>query len=433
MKAFTLLHIIGFLSMNTLKAVAVESNPLSDRLQELIDKLTRKYSQDGVTGTSLSLGVSLPEPGLLGSAASRGLPTGAISLGSGPRQKPTPGENAAACLGGRRSETCVQPSDGFAMGSTAKMYTAAAVLRLVDQGKFGLDDRALPLFDALWTRLNGTSIVNGLGPKIKEVTVRHLLGMQSGIPDFDASTTVSRQYQYAHPDEDLGPVKEISFIFPLKNWSCDPGTCVEYSSSNYELLGLLLAQQAGKKSWDEYTQAQDLPSIPEMTSTIFGLHGKCSNYTNVHAYSTAPGYLVDVYNWSCTNGWTCGNLISSAADAAVFVRALLGKGERVVKKSTQEEMLKFVPLNKTWAIGLPYGLGLMDVGWGAQLEPGAFVGHCGDTYGFNSITGYVKEHDFSLSVVANSENANITNDAAAQAYEIIVDYLNHQGSSTLIV
>ena len=37
------------------------------------------------------------------------------------------------------------------------------------------------------------------------------------------------------------------------------------------------------------------------------------------------GTFRDIYNLSCTNGWTCGNVISTGEDVAVFMRALLGK------------------------------------------------------------------------------------------------------------
>merc|ERR1712176_1606672 len=232
----------------------------------------------------------------------------------------------------------------------------------------------------------------------------------------------SRQYQFDHPQEDLGPVKEMSFLFPLANSTCQPGTCVEYSSSNYELLGLLLAQQAGKQSWDEYTQAEDLPMLPGMTGTSFAVHGLCSEYTKVHAYSDERTQEVDVYDVSCTNGWTCGNLISTAADAAIFVKALLGGGERVVKEKTKQEMLKFKPLDKTWALGLPYGLGLMDLSWFMKMAPGELVGHAGETYGFNSLTMYSKQYDFGLSITANSENLNITTAVIVEAYTEIVKY-----------
>jgi len=414
---------------------------LTLELQAILDKVTLTYG----AGTGVSLGVALPDAVSLRQGHHPHHPPfhphpfhphtrrhDRISLSSGDR-KSDKTLLTGACLAPNKiplGTPCVLPTDAFAMGSTAKMYTAAAVLRLVDQGKFNLDDKALPLFDALWTRLNGTSIVNGLGPLIKEVTVRQLLGMSSGIPDFD--NHASRQYQFDHPHEDLGPVTEMNFLFPSANFSCKPGTCAQYSSSNYELLGLLLAQQAGKHSWDEYTQAEDLPSFPEMTSTTFAVHGLCSKYTNVHAYSNERTPAVDVYDVSCTNGWTCGNLISNAADAAFFVRALFGKGERILKESTQKEMLKTRPLSG-WAAGLPYGLGVMDISVGLGMEPGELVGHGGETYGFNAYTFYSRKWDFGLSVVVNNEDTNITSTALAEAYGAIVKQLNTTGTPPIIV
>jgi CubicO group peptidase (beta-lactamase class C family) len=158
---------------------------LETSLQGILDRATLISK-----GTALSLGVALPSR--------------SISLSSGKQQMGKSASNSAD----------VAPSDAFAMGSTMKMYTAAAILRLVDDGKIGLDDRALSLFDTLWTKLNGTSIVHALGSQIKDVTVRHLLQMRSGIPDFDS--LASRGYQFDHPSEDLGPVKELSFLEPGK-------------------------------------------------------------------------------------------------------------------------------------------------------------------------------------------------------------------------
>lgn len=419
--------VIGLLSM----VAVARPDKLSWELQGILDEIIVQWG----TGTGISLGAVLPHGRSLLSGARAN--DAVISLAAGHRQNNT--GDIAECLPKQKYDpSCVYPADAFAMGSTAKMYTAAAVLRLVDQGKFGLDDRALPLFDALWTKLNGSSIVNQMGPLIQDVTVRQLLGMTAGIPDFD-SIDASRQYQFDHPHEDLGPLKEMSFIFPLSNFSCKPGACADYSSSNYELLGLLLAQQAGKASWDEYTQAEDLPAFPEMTSTAFAVHGPCSKYTKVHAYSNERKPRVDVYDISCTNGWTCGNLISNAADAAFFVRALLGKGERVLKDKTQKEMLKTRPFEH-WAKGLPYGLGVMDIGAYFShffaprfMEPGELMGHLGETYGFNAFTVYSKKWDFGLSIVANIENVGTTMTAIAAAYERIVEHLSVGSTSTFVV
>jgi len=361
------------------------------------------------SGTAFSLGVVLPN-------------NETISLSAGKHAKNLLKPNPAHA---------VLPSDAFAMGSTAKMYTAAAVLRLVDAGKFALDDKALPLFDNFWMKLNGTSLLTILGPKLANVTVRHLLQMQSGIPDFD--NVPSRQYQFDNPHEDLGPVQELGFLEAGRDFDCDPGTCGVYSSSNYEVLGLILAQNAGVDSWDEYTQAHDLPKdlLASMPRTKFALHGPCKNYTRVHAYSSLRHPSVDVYNVSCTGGWTCGNLISNAVDAALFVNALLGRGERVVTAASQKEMLVTSPLTQGWSAGLRYGLGLMDLSGVVREIPGSLVGHGGDTYGFNAFTAYSLEHDFSLSLAVNDENLKVTSLLVNEVYHAVVESLGKK--STIMI
>lgn len=393
-----LLHVLMWLCMRTVFASQSEfSTDLESSLQQLLNLFTF-YSK----GTALSLGVALPNR--------------TISLTSGHRRMY--GNNV-------NDSGLALPSDAFAMGSTTKMYTAAAVLRLVDAGKIGLDDKALPHLDTLWTRLNGTSIVNVLGPQIGNVTVRQLLQMRSGIPDFD--NMASRAYQLDHPGEDMGPVKELSFILPGQSFDCEPGTCGEYSSSNYELLGLLLAQQADSQAWDDYMQATGLPGnvLGEMPHTTFARHGSCQKYTEIHGYSaertSAQGVPLDVYNESCTNGWTCGNLMSNGADAAVFVRALLGPGAHVVKAATQKEMLKTIPLTQGWSVGLQYGLGVMDLSSAIGEQTGSFVGHGGETFGFNALTAYSMQHDFAISAVANTENTFLVNKLMPEVYKRVMN------------
>jgi D-alanyl-D-alanine carboxypeptidase len=318
-----------------------------------------------------------------------------------------------------------KPSDLFLMGSTTKMYTAAAVLRLVQEGHFGLDDKALPLMDSLFRKLSGTggaSIVDFLGQSMHNVTVRQLLNMRSGIPDFDDKA--SREFQLQHPEVDMGPVQEISFCpSPSHSNSCEPGACAQYSSTNYEILGVILAQHANASSWDMYNQSLSIPAdlLQELHHTKFALHGTCKEYGTVHGVTIDawPNKLPsDVYAMSCTNGWTCGNLLSSAGDAARFVKALLGPGERVLSADLQRKMLAVSGLTQGWQVGLPYGLGTMDFSRSLNLTDGTIVGHGGATYGFLSFTGYMKDIDVGFSIVANIEDPVIRRVARAAVHAV---------------
>jgi len=142
-----------------------------------------------------------------------------------------------------------------------------------------------------------------------------------------------------------------------------------------------------------------------MPHTAFGVHGICQKYGTVHGLCTER-VVKDTYHMSCTNGWTCGNLLSNGADAATFARALLGNEERVLKKETLQQMQKMRPISFGWGKSrLYYGLGLMDLSIVAGEPAGslAFVGHGGETYGFNSFVGYLRSADAGVAIAANNE------------------------------
>lgn len=229
------------------------------------------------------------------------------------------------------------------------------------------------------------------------VTVRELLSMRAGIPDF--ADTASRQYQLAHPQDDMGLVKNIGFVTARNiDNSCNPGTCRMYSSTNYELLGLTLAQRANASSWDTYNQSASIPAalLQQMPHTKFCVHGTCEDYRAVHGITIdgVPRRLPsDVYHMSCTNGWACGNLLSSAGDAAKYVKALLGPVGRILRPDMQANMLDVSHhLDKGWMVGFPCGLGVMDLSFLLEQPPNTLFGHGGATYGFLSFTGILPRY-----------------------------------------
>jgi len=75
--------------------------------------------------------------------------------------------------------------DTMLMGSGTKPFTAVSVLRLVDQGKVNLEDKASIHIDGPMTRMWGTTFVGLFGDRAKQVTVGQLIRMRSGINDFD--------------------------------------------------------------------------------------------------------------------------------------------------------------------------------------------------------------------------------------------------------
>ena len=76
-------------------------------------------------------------------------------------------------------------NDTVVLGSGAKPFVAAMVMRLVDQGKVTRDDKAALHIDPVMQRLWNTTFAELLGTPSASVTVGHLLRMQSGLADMD--------------------------------------------------------------------------------------------------------------------------------------------------------------------------------------------------------------------------------------------------------
>lgn len=131
------------------------------------------------------------------------------------------------------------PETVFHSGSTGKMFTAAAVLMLVQDGRIGLDHllkRYIPEGPESWN----------------EITIRQLLSMTSGLGNFAekfAPTPIHdnvvpiNQWQ-DHSDEQLIALAALS---PLL---FGPGESYAYSNIGYVLTGLIVARICGKPYYE---------------------------------------------------------------------------------------------------------------------------------------------------------------------------------------
>jgi len=136
----------------------------------------------------------------------------------------------AAGLGDLATGAPVTLSDHVRIASNTKTFVGVVVLQLVDEGAVGLDD---PL----------ERYVPGV-PNGDEITVRQVLGMTAGIYDFVNDPRVAVDYAADPllpftPDEALAIVRGSTPAYP-------PGERVQYSNSNYVLLGFLVEAVAGR-------------------------------------------------------------------------------------------------------------------------------------------------------------------------------------------
>ena len=118
-------------------------------LQEVADVMSKQYN--------LSFSLSYHDANQTVSAAS-GFTDAGLGMGS-PSQKAT-------------------VSDKYVWGSTTKMFTAAAVLQLVDRGVVALDDPAAKHIDPILQRLNGTTLADHFGEAVGALEA----ALRAGVP-----------------------------------------------------------------------------------------------------------------------------------------------------------------------------------------------------------------------------------------------------------
>jgi len=321
----------------------------------------------------------------------------------------------------RASGKAAATKDPYVWGSVTKLVTGTGVLRLVDAGKLGLDDPVPPLIDPLLAKMAAkdpsqkfASLSELWGPEVSKITVRDLLGMHSGVPDYDTASPGShpsdtfRADAYAHPETSYTPTQLLGLdwvvtgklLFP-------PGTCDKakyfncYSSTNYVLLGLLLACQAGVDDWQAYAQAQALADVAAtLPSLQFAVHGPPKQWTPVVGYdqthyNNQTGKGIDVSAVAGVfGGWTASDVLLTAVDAAALVQAVYGPSYELLSEPLVD--LMYSASNDTG-----YGLSTFNL---TRLTPNDVAyGHLGATYGYQSVVVYVPSLQLSLAVGTNIE------------------------------
>lgn len=155
--------------------------------------------------------------------------------------------------------------DLFVWGSVTKLLTGSGILRAVERGDLpSLDTPVHPFLDPLLATLGLGSLEKLFGWLSKFITARHLGSMKSGVPDYDTAKPWPRPpkdpfrsmvYQDPSREWDPADLLNVSWVNTGKLEGI-PGLRTSYSSTNFVLLGLLLAALEKSPTWDAMNQAR---------------------------------------------------------------------------------------------------------------------------------------------------------------------------------
>lgn len=267
------------------------------------------------------------------------------------------------------------PTTMYEIGSITKQFTSSAIMRLVEQGKIGLDDdlsRYLPRFP-----LHG-----------RHVTIRELLNHTSGIHSYTSSPAWR-----PHWADDLAPDSIVGFI---ANDTLDfaPGTAWRYNNTGYVLLGMVIEKVTGEP-YARYLDEQFFKPLG-LRQTTYCPAQRVRDTSYAEGYSAHGTQLVPTEYLSMTQPFSAGALCSSVEDYLVWQRAL--NTGRVV--SARSYSLMTTP--DTLANGKPltYGFGLVIADIGGHRA----ITHGGGINGYTTSQMYLPADSLSVIMFTNTDS-----------------------------
>ncbi len=307
------------------------------------------------------------------------------------------GEVVAAASGEGDAGVPLDPDAAFHIGSMTKLFTAALVMQLDQEGVLALGDTIDSWFPA--------------APGGDQITVRMLLQHESGLSELDFDLVGK-----ATPQELIDDVVAREPVFA-------PGTEYEYLNAGYIMLGRI-AELAARAPYEELVRTRFIEPLG-LTSTY--LDGEGSGPEAVHGFVLVcdAGQGADCAGqhgvvepqqpspqWP--GAWSAGSMVSSAADQAVWIRALVG-GE-VLDAAHLDEMLRITPLSSEFysAVYDQSKVPHVQLGEGAGLAAwtvpgvGTCHGHAGAIPGSNGIAAYCPDSELAIVILNAIEPAGLT-------------------------
>ncbi len=303
------------------------------------------------------------------------------------KERSTPGTVIAIVMGDRvvyqkafgvanvETNAPMQTEMLFRLGSTTKMFTAAAMVSLAEQGK-------LKLTEPIGNR------VKNLDPRIAQLTPDHLLSNSAGVRDFAAP--------FISNDDDAlakmvrGWKNEIFFA--------DQGEIYSYSSAGFWLSGMVVEEIHGKPYGDAMAEILFKPLGMNRT-TLRPLLAMTYPLATAHAIENGNPTIIRPF-FNNVAMWPAGSIFSNSNDLSRWVIALLNEGKLEGKQVLSASLPATLETNRVPVPGDTdsyYAYGLTSF----KFRGLQFVGHGGFSRGYGSMIQMVPERKFAVIVLTN--------------------------------
>lgn len=250
-------------------------------------------------------------------------------------------------------------STRYRAGSITKMFTAALVFQLIEEGKLKLTDTLDKFFP---------QIANA-----GKITIAHILAHRSGIHDLTDNPDF-RTWRLNPKSKD-----EVLAVIAKGKPDFEPGEKMAYSNAGYVLLGYIVEKLTGKPYGQ--TLKKRITSKIGLKDTYLGAGKTDVNKNESFSYNYVRDWEQAVETHLSIPGGA-GALISTPTDLTKFIQALFD--HKLIKQESLNQMMQ----NKYGMFPIPLG-------------GKTFYGHTGVIDGFNSIIAYLPEEKLALAYISN--------------------------------
>jgi len=250
----------------------------------------------------------------------------------------------------REQRQPVEPDSLFRIASLSKSLTAAAILKLEEEGRLKLDDRAFQILRDLKPRPGAK-----INPQLAQITLRQLLQHTGGWDRDQSFDPMFRSREIAQTMGVPSPADATTIVRYMLDQPLQsaPGTHYAYSNFGYCVLGRVIEKVTGER-YEDFVKTQILRPAG-ITCLRLGHTLENERAPREVRYYSFPGAglgpsvfpggparLPWPYGaWSIEAMDSHGGWIASAVDLARFIDGLEGRGgvARILRPASLQQML----------------------------------------------------------------------------------------------
>lgn len=368
LRVFSFLLMVSYLGIPVI-SLASQSHDFQEKLQILCDNYLKQYANiENISAISIS--VKSP------------VTTGIITITSG---HPSFWEGIS-----------LTSDDLYQIGSITKSFIAVILLQLEADPKyhFHINDKLskyLPQY-----------------PKWRNVTIKQLLNMTSGIPSYTDTKQFAKRY-LSNPFQEMLPEELIQYAYHqprLKNG-------FHYSNTNYILAGMVISKLTGHSIQEEMQQrfiGKNPAFPPNLSNTYYISHisTELSAKKIVHGFYNKRGNLprnLDVTYHTLSWAGASGALVSTTEDVVSWVRALFTS--QLLSTKQFQELTSLVSVKTGKSIKIPsqneagFGLGI-GLSYDPNYPDDLVYSYEGETLGYRAFYIHVPTKDITIALAVNS-------------------------------